>query len=73
MSITINCCPFCGHDDVEIEEVGIAEYAIDCPECRCIGPICGSITEAIERWNRSAAFVPVPVPDMAVPDWVKTL
>lgn len=28
---TINPCPFCGHDDVEINEVGPAEYAVDGP------------------------------------------
>lgn len=48
---TIYACPFCGHVDVEIDEVGIGEYAIDCPECRCMGPICGSIMESIREWN----------------------
>mgnify|MGYP000852741110 FL=1 len=28
---TINPCPFCGHDDVEIDEVRPGEYAVDCP------------------------------------------
>lgn len=48
---TISPCPFCGHEDVEIDEVGASEYAIDCPECRCIGPICGTVMEAINFWN----------------------
>lgn len=37
--ITIQNCPFCGHDDVEIEEVGHAEFSVTCPECRAIGPV----------------------------------
>lgn len=48
---TINPCPFCGYDGVEIDEVAITEYAVDCPECRCIGPICGTVMEAISYWN----------------------
>ena len=48
---TINLCPFCGHDDVEIDEVGVTEYAVTCPECRCIGPICGTVMESISYWN----------------------
>ena len=50
---TILPCPFCGHDDVQIDECSIGEYAVDCPECRCIGPICGSIMECITEWNRA--------------------
>jgi hypothetical protein len=49
--ITIADCPFCGHADVEIDEVGITEYAVTCPECRCIGPICDEIMGAIAAWN----------------------
>lgn len=52
MSLTILPCPFCGHDDVEIDEVGISEFAVDCPECRAIGPICGTVMEAISDWNK---------------------
>lgn len=48
---TIAPCPFCGFDDVEIDEVGTSEFAIDCPECRAIGPIVGSVIEAINLWN----------------------
>ncbi len=58
---TIHACPFCGHDDVEIDEVGVTEYAVTCPECRCIGPITGDIMGAIAAWNgsviRDAAFI----------------
>lgn len=48
---TIAPCPFCGFNDVEIDEVVISEFAIDCPECRAIGPITGSVMEAINLWN----------------------
>jgi len=53
MSITVHNCPFCDHDDVEIGEVSIGEYAVECNECRCIGPIDGDIMGAIAAWNRA--------------------
>lgn len=53
MSLTVHNCPFCGHDDVEIDEVGPAEYAVTCPECRAIGPISGDIMGAIAAWNKA--------------------
>ena len=63
---TILPCPFCSHDDVEIDEVGICEYAVDCPECRAIGPITGSVMEAINEWNRAPRQVkPVSDPQFA--------
>jgi len=49
--ITVLPCPFCGHEDVEIEETGTMEFAVDCPECRCIGPIRDTVMEAISFWN----------------------
>lgn len=52
--ITIHDCPFCGHADVEIGEVGTCEYAVDCPECRAIGPIENDIMEAIGAWNTAS-------------------
>ena len=52
--IVIQDCPFCGHADVEIDEVMPGEYAIDCSECRCIGPIAGDIMGAIAAWNGAA-------------------
>lgn len=53
MSITINSCPFCGHEDVEIDEVTVGEFAICCPECRAIGPNCGDVMSAIADWNKA--------------------
>lgn len=47
----INPCPFCGHDDVEIDEVRVGEFSVDCPECECIGPIKPEVMEAIKAWN----------------------
>lgn len=53
MSIVIHDCPFCGHVDVEISEVSIGEYAIECNECRCIGPIHGDLMGTIAAWNNA--------------------
>lgn len=50
-TIHIDACPFCGFDDVEIDEVRIGEFAVDCPECEAIGPIKPSQMEAISYWN----------------------
>lgn len=49
-TIFIDCCPFCGFDDVEIGEVG-PEFSIDCPECQAMGPVKPSEMEAISYWN----------------------
>lgn len=50
-TIHIAACPFCGFDDVEIDEVRIGEFAVDCPKCEAIGPIKPSEMEAISYWN----------------------
>lgn len=50
--ITILPCPFCGHEDVEINEIGVGEFAVDCPECQAIGPITDDIMSAIHDFNR---------------------
>ena len=52
MTITIHACPFCGHDDVELDEVDVKCYAVCCPECEAIGPISReNIEDAIGKWN----------------------
>jgi hypothetical protein len=53
MSIHVHNCPFCEYVDVEIDEVGVAEFAVTCNECRCIGPIAGDIMSAIAAWNNA--------------------
>lgn len=53
MSITVNDCPFCGQADVEIYEVSTYEFAVECPECRCIGPITYDVMSAIAAWNKA--------------------
>ena len=50
-TITILPCPFCGYDDVEIDEIGPENFAVICPECGCIGPNMPTIMEAISYWN----------------------
>ena len=52
---SIDPCPFCGHDDVEVDEIEIGIIAICCPECLTIGPHqdeAQSVEVAIEKWNR---------------------
>lgn len=56
--ITIKPCPFCGHDDVEIDEIDLGIIAICCPECRTIGPHqdgSQTVEQAIDKWNKAAA------------------
>ena len=55
---TINPCPFCGHDDVEIDEVDLHRFAVTCPECECIGPVFGAVMDAINAWNGSVLRTP---------------
>ncbi len=52
---SIDPCPFCGHDDIEVDEIEIGIIAICCPECMAIGPHqdgMQSVEMAIEKWNR---------------------
>jgi len=52
---SIDPCPFCGHDDIEVDEIEIGIIAICCPECMCIGPHqdgSQSVELAIKKWNR---------------------
>ena len=53
----IKACPFCGHDDVEIDEIAMGIVAICCPECMAIGPHADgshTVEQAIEKWNGRA-------------------
>jgi len=66
MSATVvHACPFCGFDDVMIEEVAIREFTVECPECRCMGPIKAEVMAAIDAWN--AAPRPAAAPSMFDP------
>lgn len=50
-TIFIDRCPFCGFDDVQIDEVRPGEFSVDCPECEAMGPVKPSEMEAISYWN----------------------
>jgi len=50
----ISACPFCGFDDFQIAGTASMMFSITCPDCGCIGPQAGIITDAIERWNDRA-------------------
>lgn len=51
---TVLPCPFCAHDDVEIDEIELRCYAVCCPECGCIGPVTRTNTDgAITAWNKA--------------------
>jgi Lar family restriction alleviation protein len=52
---SIDPCPFCGHLDIEVDEIEIGIIAICCPECMAIGPHqdgAQSVELAIKKWNR---------------------
>lgn len=52
--IVILPCPFCGNDDVVVDEVKQNVIAITCEECQMIGPhadLDQSLEVAIQRWN----------------------
>ena len=52
--IVILPCPFCGNDDVVVDEVKPNVIAITCDECQVIGPhadLDQSLEVAIQRWN----------------------
>ena len=52
--IVILPCPFCGNDDVVVDEVKPNVIAITCEECQMIGPhadLDQSLEVAIARWN----------------------
>jgi Lar family restriction alleviation protein len=51
MTLTILPCPFCGHDDVEIDEMPTGSFAVFCPECESVGPNRETVMEAICFWN----------------------
>lgn len=51
--ITVDICPFCGNGDIEIDETESCEYAVSCPECQAVGPICYDIMQAIAAWNKA--------------------
>jgi Lar family restriction alleviation protein len=53
--IVILPCPFCGNDDVVVDEVKPNVIAITCEECQVIGPhadLDQSLEVAISRWNK---------------------
>ena len=52
--IVIKSCPFCGNDDVLVDEVKPNVIAICCDECQMIGPHHDTdqpLEVAISRWN----------------------
>ena len=52
--IVILPCPFCGNDDVVVDEIKPNVIAITCDECQVIGPhadLDQPLEVAISRWN----------------------
>jgi hypothetical protein len=50
-AVAIRNCPFCDHADVEVNEIEPGRFAIDCPDCECIGPFADTVDLAIRLWN----------------------
>ena len=73
--ITVFPCPFCGHDDVEIDEIAPKTYAVDCPACGCIGPTSTCTPEdAIAAWNKRATTpAGFRIVETMDPDWVNQI
>lgn len=46
-----NECPFCGGDEIEIEQRG-DEWQVICCDCEGAGPVCDSKSCAIWEWNK---------------------
>ncbi len=66
-------CPFCGSDNVVVDEIDKDIIAICCEECQVIGPHTDgthSLALAIEKWNKAARW-PKTLP--ATPRWAKEL
>lgn len=51
MAITVLPCIFCGHDDVQIDEVDISSFAVTCPDCMATGPLRNDVMLSIADWN----------------------
>ena len=49
-SIHVEPCPFCGSENIEIDEAGIA-YVVFCVACEAQGPVASEIKDAVEKWN----------------------
>lgn len=44
-------CPYCGSDEVSVEETEIGGYVAACPCCGMAGPEAPYATVAVRRWN----------------------
>lgn len=45
-------CPFCRSPKIELIEVDAGDWAVDCEDCRCIGPIVENDPDgAVAAWN----------------------
>ncbi len=45
-------CPFCGYQEIEIDEIDLGVYAVSCPVCLCVGPVSFESPEhASELWG----------------------
>ena len=49
-SFHVEPCPFCGSENVEIDEAGVA-YVTFCLDCDAQGPVANEIKKAVEKWN----------------------
>ena len=51
MAVIVSGCPFCGYDDVQIDEVDISQFAVTCPDCMATGPLRNDVMLSIADWN----------------------
>jgi len=52
--ITIKPCPFCGNDELDVEDIEMGIFAVVCVVCNTIGPHQDgeqSVETAISKWG----------------------
>lgn len=56
MDNELACCPFCDCDIITVESARAPDegYQAECALCSACGPLCESLSTAVEAWNERA-------------------
>jgi len=52
VAVMLKPCPFCGSNRLELHNTENGTYWIICGECNCGSPICDSMAQATDAWNK---------------------